>query len=74
MDRSITLSDELLDYIAEVGVREHPVLAKCRAETAAGEIMGVRHTTLPLHGVQFHPESVLTPEGGQLLTNFMRMT
>ena len=43
------------------------------AATGAGEIMGVRHKTLPLHGVQFHPESVLTPEGGRLLTNFMRM-
>ena len=44
------------------------------AETARGEIMGVRHRTLPLYGVQFHPESVLTPEGDRLLANFMRMT
>ncbi len=44
------------------------------AETERGEIMGVRHNTLPLNGVQFHPESVLTPEGDQLLVNFMRMT
>ena len=36
--------------------------------------MGVRHRTLPLEGVQFHPESVLTPEGDRLMTNFMRMT
>lgn len=43
------------------------------AETERGEIMGVRHRTLPLHGVQFHPESVLTPEGDRLLLNFMRM-
>ena len=43
------------------------------AETEEGEIMGVRHKALPLEGVQFHPESVLTPEGGKLLDNFMRM-
>ena len=44
------------------------------AETERGEIMGVRHKTLPLEGVQFHPESILTPEGDHLMANFMRMT
>ncbi len=43
------------------------------AETERGEIMGVRHRTLPLEGVQFHPESVLTPEGDALMANFLRM-
>jgi anthranilate synthase/aminodeoxychorismate synthase-like glutamine amidotransferase len=51
-----------------------PADLKLTAETERGEIMGVRHKTLPLSGVQFHPESVLTPEGGKLLANFMRMT
>ncbi|RMF73931.1 MAG: aminodeoxychorismate/anthranilate synthase component II [Acidobacteria bacterium] len=41
------------------------------AYTSDGEIMGVRHRTLPAAGVQFHPESVLTPEGDRLLRNFL---
>jgi anthranilate synthase component 2 len=41
------------------------------AWTAEGEIMGVRHRTLPLEGVQFHPESILTLEGKHLLENFL---
>jgi anthranilate synthase/aminodeoxychorismate synthase-like glutamine amidotransferase len=41
------------------------------AWTAEGEIMGVRHKTWPLHGVQFHPESFLTTEGPRLLQNFL---
>jgi len=43
------------------------------ANTAEGEIMGVRHRTLMVEGVQFHPESVLTPEGPRLLGNFLAM-
>jgi anthranilate synthase/aminodeoxychorismate synthase-like glutamine amidotransferase len=43
------------------------------AWTDEGEIMGVRHRTWPLHGVQFHPESFLTAEGPKLLQNFVAM-
>jgi anthranilate synthase/aminodeoxychorismate synthase-like glutamine amidotransferase len=44
------------------------------ARTAEGEIMGVHHRTFPIHGVQFHPESILTRHGKELLANFLRMT
>jgi anthranilate synthase/aminodeoxychorismate synthase-like glutamine amidotransferase len=43
------------------------------AETAEGEIMGLQHRQLPIHGVQFHPESILTAEGKKLLANFLRV-
>lgn len=43
------------------------------AKTDSGVIMGVRHKSLQIEGVQFHPESVLTPEGDTLMTNFMKM-
>jgi anthranilate synthase/aminodeoxychorismate synthase-like glutamine amidotransferase len=43
------------------------------ANTPDGEVMGVRHRTHPTHGVQFHPESVLTPHGRTLVENFLQM-
>ena len=43
------------------------------AETADGEIMGVRHKSLPIYGVQFHPESILSEHGHALLRNFLDM-
>jgi anthranilate synthase/aminodeoxychorismate synthase-like glutamine amidotransferase len=49
-----------------------PDVLEVTAQTDRGEIMAVRHKSLPLDGVQFHPESVLTPEGDALLANFLR--
>jgi anthranilate synthase/aminodeoxychorismate synthase-like glutamine amidotransferase len=43
------------------------------AKTAEGEIMGLHHREFPLHGVQFHPESILTAQGKKLLANFLAL-
>jgi anthranilate synthase/aminodeoxychorismate synthase-like glutamine amidotransferase len=43
------------------------------AETKEKEIMGIRHKKYPVHGVQFHPESILTQAGKKLLANFLEM-
>ena len=50
-----------------------PSVLDVTARTAEGEIMGVRHKSLPIEGVQFHPESVLTPEGPRLMGNFLKV-
>jgi para-aminobenzoate synthetase component 2 len=49
-----------------------PPALEVTARTAEGEIMGVRHRSLPIEGVQFHPESVLTPHGPLLMRNFLK--
>jgi anthranilate synthase/aminodeoxychorismate synthase-like glutamine amidotransferase len=51
-----------------------PAILEVSARTAEGEIMGVRHTQLMVEGVQFHPESVLTPDGPKLMENFLRFS
>ena len=48
-----------------------PGCLRITAETNEGEIMGLQHRELPVHGVQFHPESILTAEGKRLLNNFL---
>ena len=50
-----------------------PAVLTVTARTPEGEIMGVRHTSLPIEGVQFHPESVLTPDGPILMGNFLKL-
>jgi len=49
-----------------------PACLELTAWTDDGEIMGVRHRDLPVEGVQFHPESILTEKGHELLANFLR--
>jgi anthranilate synthase/aminodeoxychorismate synthase-like glutamine amidotransferase len=51
-----------------------PAVLEVTARTAEGEIMGVRHKELVVEGVQFHPESVLTPDGPALMANFLKLT
>ena len=50
-----------------------PAVLEVAAKTAEGEIMAVRHRELNVDGVQFHPESVLTPEGPRLMGNFLAL-
>ncbi len=50
-----------------------PACLEISAETQEGEIMGVRHKNFPIEGVQFHPESIMTQEGKDLLKNFLAM-
>ncbi len=48
-----------------------PECLRVTAETADGEVMAVQHKEYPVYGLQFHPESIMTPEGKQMLRNFI---
>jgi anthranilate synthase/aminodeoxychorismate synthase-like glutamine amidotransferase len=50
-----------------------PDVLEITAETDEGEIMGVKHKTLPIWGVQFHPESILTENGRTIIKNFLKL-
>ena len=50
-----------------------PECLSVTARTADGEIMAVKHREYPVYGVQFHPESIMTPEGKQMLRNFIEL-
>ncbi|MBU2027849.1 MAG: aminodeoxychorismate/anthranilate synthase component II [Proteobacteria bacterium] len=55
---------------------ERETLPNCleiSAETAEGEIMGLRHRRWPVEGIQFHPESILTPGGKRIIKNFLKL-
>jgi anthranilate/para-aminobenzoate synthase component II len=49
-----------------------PACLEISAQTAVGEIMGMRHREYAIYGVQFHPESIMTAEGINLLRNFLK--
>lgn len=53
--------------------KDFPSCLEITAETDDGEIMGLRHRSYPIVGVQFHPESVLTPAGPPIMQNFLDM-
>ncbi len=50
-----------------------PEFLEVSAQTEEGEVMGIRHRHYPVEGIQFHPESILTPNGKRILRNFLKM-
>lgn len=68
IDRDITIGR----YHSWVVSREHfPDCLEITAESLEGQIMALRHKTMNVRGIQFHPESVLTPEGKKMIQNFL---
>ncbi len=60
-------------YHSLVAVRETvPDVLQVIGEDKNGEVMAVQHKTYPVYGLQFHPESILTPQGRIILENFFR--
>jgi anthranilate synthase/aminodeoxychorismate synthase-like glutamine amidotransferase len=70
--RNLPTPFEAIRYHSLVVERDSlPDCLEITAQTAGGAIMGLRHRTLPIHGVQFHPESIRTLVGKDLLKNFL---
>ena len=62
-------------YHSLAGVKETlPEELKIIAQTTEGEIMAVAHKTYPIYGLQFHPESILTPDGQKMIENFLKIS
>jgi anthranilate synthase/aminodeoxychorismate synthase-like glutamine amidotransferase len=65
---------EAMRYHSLIVRRESlPDCLEITAETSDGEIMGLQHREFPIHGVQFHPESILTSEGMKVIQNFLSL-
>ena len=63
-------SDRVVRYHSLI-LQQLPDTLEATAQTQAGEIMALRHKTLPLRGIQFHPEAALTENGQQLIQNWI---
>lgn len=73
--RGIRKPLQAMRYHSLVASRENfPACLKITSESEDGEIMGVRHKEHPTEGIQFHPESIMTPMGKRLLRNFIQLT
>ena len=72
--KGIGETTEVARYHSLAAVKETiPDTLRVTAETEDGEIMAVKHTDYDIYGVQFHPESILTPEGRMILKNFLEV-
>ena len=70
--RGIPADTQVARYHSLIIDRESlPDVLEVTSELDDGTIMGVRHKTLPIEGIQFHPESILTPEGRTIMTNYL---
>jgi len=73
--QSVQSPFEAMRYHSLAVARESlPACLEVTAEAEDGEVMGLRHRSHPTEGVQFHPESIMTPVGKRLLRNFLKMT
>ena len=70
MERDITIGRY---HSWVVSSEKFPSCLEVTAVSDEGQIMALRHRELPVHGIQFHPESVLTPEGKQIIQNFLTL-
>ena len=66
-------SDDALSLLNCGACQSCRISLKVTAETEAGEIMGLAHTSLPIRGVQFHPESLQPSQAMQVLENFLQL-
>ena len=70
--RDIPNPTEVARYHSLIIARENlPDVLNVTSQLDDGTIMGVRHKTLPIEGIQFHPESILTPEGRRMMQNYL---